>query len=65
MKELKKRFWSFVWRIGWVALSMTLVFLTDNLDLISETFNFGTLGGIVMGHILAEASKAVRNKMVK
>ena len=65
MEELKKRLLSLLWRIGWMSASMVVVFLTDNLDLIDGTFKLGPMVAVIAGLVLAEVSKAVRNKIVE
>lgn len=62
MNELKKRFLSFLWSFGWVALSMFTGFLTDNLDLIGTSFEFSPTVAMVVGLILTQVSKAVKNR---
>jgi len=63
MNELKKRFYSFLWNFGWVALSMSVGFLVDNLDLLGTTLHFSQATVIFVGLVLTQISKAVSNQM--
>ena len=65
MHELKTRFFSFLWNFGWVAVSMFTGFLVDNLDLIGTEFHFSPAIATIVGLVLTQVSKAVRNKLSK
>jgi len=65
MQELKTRFFSFLWNFGWVAASMFTGFMLDNLDLIGTEFHFSPAIATIVGLVLTQVSKAVRNKLSK
>jgi hypothetical protein len=56
---------SFLWNFGWVAVSMFIGFMLDNLDLIGTEFHFSPAIATIVGLVLTQVSKAVRNKLAK
>ena len=56
-EAFKKRFWSFVWRSGWMVAASGITFVTQSLG----DFNLPPYVVIVLGLVLGELSKWVNN----
>lgn len=55
----KKRFFSFLWRTGWMVAASLIAFLTQSLG----DFNLPPYITVVLGLVLGEISKWVNNAM--